>query len=179
MIQQPLDLARMAKPSNLLRFHPTKSDANLSLRGSYPGFSFFFAYPHFVPFSVTKTVLESPGDHPLKARYKQRYDHIDSSLLWPSFNSMVRDFKKGILRSVYQKRLKQAFFAALREEGLDSNGRKLDASGNIIPDIPSPIRGSIMFTVLPTFSDRSPDELKADCTKVIKRLASKWIDIEG
>jgi hypothetical protein len=169
----------MAKPSNLLRFHPTKSNGNLFLRGLYPGFSFVFAYPHFVPFSATKTILESHGDHPLKARYKRRYDHIDSPLLWPSFNSTVRDFKKGIVRSVYQKRLRRAFFAALREEGLDSNGRKLDASGNIIPDIPSPIRGSIMFTLLPTFPDRSTGELKADCTKVIKKLASKWIDIEG
>jgi hypothetical protein len=126
----------------------------------------------------TKKVLESHGDHPFKAKFQRRYDHIDNMVIWPSFNSALVDFRKGILRSIYRKRLRKAFFAALRGEGLDHNGRKLDDSGYIIPGIASPIRGSIRFMLLPGFPDVTISQLEADCTKVIRRVASKWAEVE-
>jgi len=175
---QPLMFHRTTKQSNQLRHLRTDGHINLSLRGAYPGFSFTFAYPHFVPLNSTKKVLENYGDHPFKAKFQRRYDHIDSAIMWPSFTSSLMDFRKGIQRSIYRKRLRRAFFAALLGEGLDHNGRKLDDSGCIIPGVASPIRGSIKLTLLPGFPDLTTSELEVNCTKVIRRVASKWAEVE-
>jgi hypothetical protein len=151
-------------------------EIKLDLRGGYPGFSFRFGYPHFVPFTSTINILDKDAYHPLRAKVQRRYDNIDQSIMWPSFLASVKNFEKGILRSVYRKRLRKAFKEALKAEGLDGNGRKLDDYGKVIPGELSPIRGSILFQIEPGFEGVSSSNMQASCVKVIKRVSTVWVD---
>jgi hypothetical protein len=155
-----------------------KNKFQLKVRGSYPGFHFRFAYPHFVPLSPTLAVLEKK-DHPLRAKFQRRYDNMDPNVMWACFTARVKDFKQGIVRSHYRRQLRRVFNSVLRERGLDRNGRAIIETGPLFSNVPSPIRGTILFSITSDFPDTPPQDLRKSCTKVIERIEGEWRKYRG
>jgi hypothetical protein len=150
-----------------------QNEIQLQIHGGYPGFSFRFGYPHFVPLSSTVLILEKK-DHPLRAKYKRQYENIDPNVMWPCFTAPLKGFKQGILRSHYRRQLRKVFTAALHEKGLDRNGRWIEESGMPAKHMSSPIRGTILFMITQDLPGIPNSDLHKSCIKVIERVENEW-----
>jgi hypothetical protein len=140
----------------------------LRSKGFNKAFRYEYIYPHIIPMRHTHEKMRKQ-QHPLRNKLIQRYNNIDPNAMWacfyPQSNLSYGISKKGIVGSKERSRLKGAFRRALTKESLDKYGRHFDDKTT-----PSPLKGTLIFWMLPDILDTSTQELESRCHIAIKNV---------
>ncbi|KAI9777585.1 MAG: hypothetical protein M1816_004629 [Peltula sp. TS41687] len=85
---------------------------------------FLFYSPQHVPSLAAHTILTNPT-HPLHLPFTHRYEAQDRTTLWWTVYGTLKQLPTKVVRGWGERRLKQAFRAALLNRGFDAQGRRV------------------------------------------------------
>jgi hypothetical protein len=112
------------------------------ISGSCKAFSWTFNRTHTM-FLNTMGIMHRPL-HPMRDLLEKRWNEADKTGLWIYVYSSTKVNRKAFIRAHHSRRIRFAIFDALKEIGLDKEGRQPLATGSegLMSDI-KPIVGSL------------------------------------
>jgi hypothetical protein len=109
--------------------------------GAFKAFDWTFVYPH-VMHKTTESIMYRPT-HPLRNLLEQKFREGDKTTLWTYVYSAARVSKKAFIRQHHSRRIRHAIMDALKDIGLDKEGRPLVETELALRSQASPIMGCL------------------------------------
>ena len=137
--------------------------------------SFTWVYSKdFVPYGLVQAYLSDPY-HVLHQKYKKRYEERRRDTLWWTAWTGTSISTKNIVRSYCNKKLRSIFKQALRERGLNDDGRRMATEK--WPNGGFGLMGSLRLNGSKATVNANEEDLRKECLALIDKLFFKMHNV--